>query len=81
MTIYKHFAGYAQARQEVLAQSLAEDLQLIDGLYGRDNLRYGDDDRAVKAEALRQLEIAWRDGEDERATFWVSAFSTAKGVR
>lgn len=48
----------------MLVQSLEDDLELIDTLFGRDNLRYGDSPEAVKREALRQLEREWRVPED-----------------
>lgn len=71
MPIYRYFPGYADAKQRVQAQSLEDDLTLIDDLLGRDNLNYGDGPAEVKAEALRQLEIEYRDRVDERATFHV----------
>lgn len=70
--IWKHHPGYAEARAMVQAQSLDEDLRLIDALFGRDGLRYGDDAGAVKAEALRQLEIDFRSERNEDAEFWVN---------
>ena len=57
----RHYEGYGDERRKVEAQSIDDDLRLIDALYGRDNLHYGDGPREVKAEALRQLEIEWRD--------------------
>lgn len=56
-----YYPGYVAARAAVEAQGVDEDLRLIDNLFGRDRLRYGDGPEAVKAEALRQLEIEWRD--------------------
>lgn len=59
-----YYPGYNEARARVKKQSRAEDLDLIDMLFGRDNLigsNWTDDD--VKAEALRQMEIEWRDRE------------------
>lgn len=70
--IWKHHPGYAEARERVQRQSLDEDLRLIDALFGRDGLRYGDDAEAVKAEALRQLEVDFRSERNEDAEFWVS---------
>ena len=52
--------GYNQAVETVKRRSLEEDLELIDDLFGRDNLKYGDGPMDVKAEALRQLEREWR---------------------
>jgi hypothetical protein len=70
--IWKHHPGYAEARARVQAQTLDEDLRLIDALFGRDGLRYGDGPEAVKAEALRQLEIDFRSERNEDAEFWVN---------
>lgn len=49
--------GYNEARAGVERQSLEEDLALIDVLFGRGKLRYGDTPADVKREALRQLRI------------------------
>ena len=57
----KHFPGYSKAIDTVKAQSLEENLQLLDSLFGRGNLEYGDNPEAVKTEALRQLEMEWTD--------------------
>jgi hypothetical protein len=48
--------GLNAARQKVESQSMDEDLRLIDDLYGRDNLKFGDTPADVKREALAQLE-------------------------
>ena len=72
MAIYKHYDGYQAARQKTLDQSLEADLALIDALYGRDELSYGATPEEVKQEALRQLEIDWRDEVNEEATAWVT---------
>lgn len=56
-----YLPGYAAAMAKVEAQSLEDNLRLIDDLFGRDMLRYGDGSDAVKREALRQLEIEFRD--------------------
>lgn len=72
MTIYKYFSGYREAKQRAEAQSMEDDLALIDALYGRDNLKFGDDAAAVKQEALRQLEIEYREEVNETATFFVN---------
>lgn len=55
-----HHEGYASALEKVRRQSVEEDIELIDLLFGRGNLSYGDSDDDVKREALRQLEIEWR---------------------
>lgn len=65
--IWKHHPGYAEARAAVQAQSLEDDLALIDNLFGRDNLRYGDGPEEVKAEALRQVEREYRSERNEWA--------------
>lgn len=71
MTVYKHYDGYQEARQKTMDQSLEADLSLIDALYGRDELDYGATPEEVKQEALRQLEIEWREKVNEEATAWV----------
>lgn len=71
--IWKHHPGYAEAREQVRKQSLEDDLRLIDNLYGRDNLRYGDGPEEVKAEALRQVEREYRSERDDTAEFFVAA--------
>ena len=58
--IYQYWEGYYEARQKVMGQTFQEDLELLDLLFGRDNLRYGATPKEVKREALRQLEIEWR---------------------
>jgi len=78
--IWKHFKGYYEARQKVLNQSLDENLQLIDDLFGRDNLKYSAMEKEVKDEALRQLEIEWRDKRDTRAEFYVQMAKYYQGI-
>lgn len=51
------------ARARVERAPLPELLSLIDALYGRDALRYGDDVEAVREEALRQLAREWTNPE------------------
>lgn len=69
--VWRHWPGYAEAKQRVQQQSLQDDLKLLDDLFGRDNLKYGDGPEAVKAEALRQLEVEFRSERDERAEFYL----------
>lgn len=68
-TIYKYFPGFLDAWKAVLDQPLEADLGLIDSLFGRDELSHESTPEEVKEEALRQLEIEWRNGVDERAMF------------
>lgn len=72
MTVYKYYSGYSEARQKVENQSMDENLELIDALFGRDNLSFGDGEQEVKTEALRQLEIEFRECVNEDATFWIN---------
>ena len=72
-TIYRHHPGYHDAVRCVLAQPLADDLRLLDDLFGRGGVEDQRDAEAVKAEALRQLEIEWRSGVDAAATLVVAA--------
>lgn len=72
MTVYKHFEGYHEAIEVVKKQTLDENLATIDQLHGRDNLKYGASEEDVKQEALRQVEIDFRDCVNEDATFWVN---------
>ena len=67
MQIHKHYQGYWEARKKIANQSLEEDLDLIDNLFGREMLHYGATPEQVKAEALRQLEIEWRIPKAERS--------------
>lgn len=76
--VWKHHQGYAEAIEKVKQQSLEEDLRLLDDLFGRDNLRYGDTPETVKQEALRQVEIEWRS---ERDTQTETALMIAKHIR
>lgn len=69
--IWKHFPGYASAREDVRIQSTEADLELIDNLWGRGGLPNEASPAEIKREALRQMEIDWRSSEDETATFWV----------
>jgi hypothetical protein len=80
MAIYKYYQGYNEAKYKVEAQSMEDDLQLIDALYGRDNLSFGDGPKEIKREALRQLEINWREEVNEDATFWVNVANARRGV-
>ena len=57
----RYYPGYLEAREKVQKQSLADDLKLLDDLYSRNKLNYGDGPEAVKIEALRQLEIEWTE--------------------
>lgn len=79
--IWKHLPGYSEARERVRGQSLDADLRLIDDLFGRINLRYGDTPDAVKAEALRQLEIEFRNERNEAAEFFVELHKSQTGRR
>lgn len=72
MAIYKYFAGFREKVQQVKKQSLKDDLAILDDLYGRKNLQFDSTDSDVKKEALRQLEIEYRQCENEQATFWVN---------
>lgn len=80
--IWKHWPGYAEDRYKVEAQSLEDDLRLIDALLGRDNLHYGATSEDVKWEALRQHEIDWRSERNEAAEFHVAvALATMRDRR
>lgn len=70
MTVYKYYPGYRESIKNVEQQSLEDDLKMIDDFYGRDNLEYGASPADVKEEALRQLEIEFRDCVDEDQTFY-----------
>lgn len=67
MEIWNHYDGYREARQNVMNQSLEDDLSLLDALFGRDELSYGATPEEVKEEALRQCEIEWRSSRNELA--------------
>ena len=51
------YPTYAEARAKVECQTIEEDLDTIDTLFGRSNLCYGATHEDVKAEALRQVKI------------------------
>lgn len=70
--IWKHWPGYADAVAKVKEQTLEQDLQTIDDLFGRDRLRYGDGPEHVKLEALRQVEIEWRSDRNYEAEVFVN---------
>lgn len=57
----RYHPGYLEAIERVKKQTLEQDLKVLDDLYGRDNLRYGMTPEEVKEEALRQLELEFRD--------------------
>jgi hypothetical protein len=57
----KYLPGYAEARARAEKGDLDILLQIIDSLYGRARLEYGDGIEAVRVEALRQLEIEYRE--------------------
>lgn len=81
MAIFKYYDGYYEARQKVLTQPLEDDLKLIGALFGRGDLDSDATAEEVKREALRQLEIEFRDCVNEEATAWVEicrASSTGK---
>ena len=60
-----YYTGYSDAIQDVLEMSLEELLQLIDDLYGRDNLHYGDTVEQVREETLCQLKREFTDTNSE----------------
>ena len=71
--IWKHFPGYSDVRRKAQDQSYEDDLHTLDALFGRDNLKFGDGPKEVKAEVMRQVEIEWRDERDRQAEFHVKA--------
>lgn len=52
----KYYEGLAEARVQCEYGTLEENLNLIDTLYGREELQYGDSSERVKEVALSQLE-------------------------
>lgn len=79
MEIWKHYSGYSEAREKVRRQTLEEDLELLDSLFGRSNLQYGATPEAVKEETFRQLEVEWRSERDETAEFHVELIRLQRG--
>ena len=79
-TIYKYFPGYQEACDRVRNGDLDHALAQIDGLFGREQLSYGASENQVKEEALRQLEIEFRNGEDDAANISILAGECARGV-
>lgn len=76
--IWKYFPGYNEAKEKILKQTMEQDLEIIDTLFGRDQLKFGDGATEVKKEALRQLEIEYRMERDLTAEFWVFAAKADK---
>lgn len=76
---WKHHPGYAEAREKIQSQTLEQDLETIDSLFGRDNLKYGATPEDVKAEALRQVEIEFRSERNASAEFAYLAGMAARG--
>jgi hypothetical protein len=56
-----YYPGYSEAKASVATMSLEQLLNLIDDLYGRDNLKFGDTVEDVRAEAYRQIEREFTD--------------------
>jgi len=73
MEIWTHYPHYSKAVEKVTNQTLEKDLATLDDLFGRDQLSYGATPEDVKREALKQLEIEFRDKRDEVAEFMVAA--------
>lgn len=53
------FPGYNDARRKVANMNLEELLELIEALYGRDNLKYGATIEDVREEAYAQQAKDW----------------------
>jgi len=60
-----YYDGYYEAREYLLKADLEDLLNTIDGLYGRDNLRYGATVEDVRQEALKQLKEEFTDRNSE----------------
>jgi len=56
-----YLSGYDEAQETVKKANLQELLSIIDSIYGRGNLRYGDSIKEVRIEALAQIEAKFRD--------------------
>lgn len=56
--------GYSDALRRVDDMTEAECLDVLDNLFGRDNLKYGDGIEELKAETRRQLEREFRNDAD-----------------
>lgn len=70
---HPHYPGYSESREKVQRYTDAQLLDLMDALYGRDNLQYGATHDDLLAEALRQHDEEWTDKQSreyERAEFW-----------
>ena len=57
----KYYPGYLDAVADVQKADQDTLLRLLDDLYGRDNLRFGDGLEQIRTEALRQLSEEWKD--------------------
>jgi hypothetical protein len=68
--IWKHHQGYGEAVARIRSQTAVEDLYVLDCLYGREALKFGDGPAEIKAEALRQTEIEWRKERNKAVEFF-----------
>lgn len=74
--VYRYYPGYEKEQNKIRQQSLKEDYAVLDNLFGRGNLSSKPTFSEVKQEALRQLEIEYRDGVNDHATFWSDAIES-----
>lgn len=72
-----HYEGYQEARASVANMNRAELLDLLDDLFGRDNLPIGASDDQVRREAYRQLDQEWRTPEGDQKIKDVDALAKA----
>lgn len=72
-----HHEGYHEARSRVMQDSEADLLELLDTLFGRDNLPNNFTLEQLRREALNQLDREWRTPEGREQQKDIAAFSAA----
>ena len=73
MALYHEGMSEMLARVEMMTES--ECLQTLDSLFGRDNLKYGDDLEALRNETRRQIREEFKNTSDpawDQVNFWKS---------
>lgn len=77
-----YYEGYREAADAANEMDLEGLLSVLDTLYGRDNLSYGDEIEEVRAEALRQIKKNFTDtssSEYELFQFWTEVREAQQG--
>jgi len=73
-----YYEGHNKAQKNLLKMSINDLLEVIDGLYGRDNIEDEKDKKEVLAEAQRQVRKDFTNIESstyKSVSFWTSVIS------